>query len=129
MTREQYLELKAELKATGKQLRWDKHKLRADMKAQSRGLFLPGVGESVPRQQSNVRSLQQTYRYKHIFMSLLRGKTRVQIENNFGFQRPNGYYHEEKIRNLCSQYNLECDNDEHGRVISVTEKVISASVA
>jgi len=121
MTREQYLELKEELKDLSRKIRWDKRQLRSDMSSSSRGLGCVGH-EPIYRQQSMLRSLQQDYRYKHVFMSLLRGKTRAQIENNFGHQQYNPFFVEHLIQELCTQYNLECDLDENLKVMTVKRK-------
>jgi hypothetical protein len=125
MTREQYLELKSELKNTSSTLRSLKKQLRVDMSLQSRKL---PYGDPICLQQGKVNGLKLDYRVKHIFMSLLRGKSREQIENNFLVQEPkNGLYstREQKLKTLCDKYNLEYDQDESYKIISITRHWIT----
>jgi len=70
------------------------------------------------------------YRAGHIFMSLVRGKTREQIESNFANQQGPGsnffggsYYRqrlEDKIAALCDRFGFEPDRDEFMRVVGIT---------
>ncbi len=121
MTREQYLELKSELKEKSSILRSLKNKLKNDMRQNS----IPGVvimETPVWKTHMEVNNLKKDFRTKHVFMSLLRGKSRNQIESNFETKEMNSLLRclENDIRKLCEKYELECDNDEHLRVISIT---------
>lgn len=70
------------------------------------------------------------YRAGHIFMSLVRGRTRQQIESNFDQQlTPNTKaFHglgmareiETRIGNLCERFGFQTDRDEDLRIVSVT---------
>lgn len=127
MTREQYLELKEELKQTSKNLRWNKHMLRANMRAIALGIEYP-IGLSIARQQGNLLAVQRDFRVKHIMMSLLRGRTRIQIENNFESQMPkNGLYSyvERDLKAICEKYDLDMDLDQNYKVMTVEIKKLS----
>jgi len=66
----------------------------------------------------------------HIFMSMVRGHTREQIEPNFANQIDPTHRDfkgiglvralEDRIGKLCDQYGFEADNDEKFRIIRVT---------
>lgn len=129
MTREEYLSLKSELKTMGNQLRFHKKQLREDQSTNARGL---GCSQPIWKTRDTVTEMKQDYRIKHIFMSLLRGKSRVQIENNFESQTPlNGLYsrRDKGLKTLCEKYNLECNVDENYRVIDITRTWIKENAA
>lgn len=129
MTREEYLNLKSELKLRAANIKSSKKQLREDIKLKNQGL---PYGDPISIQQMRLHNSGQDYRYRHIFMSLLRGKTREQIEHNFLLQEPkNGLYcwREQKIKSICEKYGLECDVDENYKVISIKRDWIVTKVA
>jgi hypothetical protein len=131
MTRDEYLALKDELKERAVTLRSLKKTLRHDHMATALGLDKICT-DPVWRQQQIVNARKREYRIKHIFMCLLRGKTREQIESNFGSQLPgNGLFssREKELKDLCTLYGIEFDQDENYKVISVTRSWRSQGTA
>jgi hypothetical protein len=114
MTKEQYFELKEMLKQESSNLRFIKKEVRETQSRKSRGLTIePGSFYS----QSEYDTKRHAFRTKHIFMCLLRGRTRSQIENNFDQHLIR--WVENSIELLCRQYDIHYEIDEIGRVISV----------
>jgi hypothetical protein len=112
MTRDKYRSLKGELKrlaANRKQLKADFRSWQRDNRGRSSYHFWDN------------RSIDDGYwnfRAGHIFMSLVRGRTRIQIENNFDSQALSRDI-ENRIMVLCEQYGFETDRDEQFRIIEV----------
>lgn len=120
MTRDDYINLKTNLKENVKRLRSLKYLVREDESSASRGL--PGSGSPLSQTRRDLRDLYRDVRTNHVFMSLIRGRTRVQIENNFETQAPeNGLYSwlDKDIKTLCEKYELEYEVNEHYKVISI----------
>ncbi len=118
MTREQYLEKKEELKRIAATLKSSKREFR---KAQSEKRYRDTLifGRLI-------REVYYQYRPLHIFMSLVRGRTRIQIENNFLTQDCKlvvNYRVEKDIKKFCETFNYEMDLDENLRVIEIKQKV------
>lgn len=131
MTREEYLALKDELKERAAALRTLKKTLRHDQMATALGLDKICT-DSIRMQELIVHIRKKEYRVKHIFMCLLRGKSREQIESNFGSQLPgNGLFssREKELKDLCTKYGIEFDQDENYKVISVTRSWRSQGTA
>ena len=123
MTREQYLTLKAELKEKGKQLRSLKHLFRAGQSSIARGTGNQS-GNPIWKTRSEIEEMKRDFRSKHIFMSLLRGKTRTQIEHNFEekyCKRMSGMYSwlEAWIKKLCEIYQVEYELDEFYNIVKI----------
>ena len=120
MTKEQYLELKNELKQHASNIKF----LKKSVRTQNSDLVKKHLGswDILHRTRIEQKILSRNYRTKHIFMSLIRGKTREQIENNFNTQLPkNGLcsWLEGDIKRLCEKYNLEYDQDENYKIIKI----------
>ena len=111
MNRNQYKELKLELKELGSIIRSDK---QLNKQLQREGKFTYETYYSI-------NSKQFDYRTKHIFMSLVRGKSRVQIENNFETKELETSV-ENKIQKLCIKYDYDMDMTEKFQVLSITPK-------
>jgi DNA repair exonuclease SbcCD ATPase subunit len=113
MTREEYKALKEQLKE------WAIH--QKQRKKMVRQWFSENPNKSpygVMDGPYKWESHYTEYRSGHIFMSLVRGKTRTQIEGNFEDQKGLNWI-DEDITDLCLKYNFEADHDERGRVISI----------
>jgi len=98
MTREQYIQLKQELKELASSI---KHLKPIYKNFQREGKYrdeCATIGELIRR--------RKEYRVKHIFMSLVRGKTREQIERNPRYE-PN----EQALIDLCTKYDVDFDTD------------------
>lgn len=118
MTREQFLGKKEELKKAAVNLKFLKQEFR---KAQSEGRT-----QDVADLRTETMKQYLVFRSTHIFMSLVRGRTRIQIEKNFETQKSKSYpLHliEKRILDLCKEFEYEINFDEHNRVIEITKKV------
>ena len=127
MTREQYLTLKRENKERASWLRAMKRVLREDISNAVTGK-IPRSGMRTT--QSEVSNMQKAFRVNHIFLCLLRGRTRKEIEANFAVQLPvNGLYSwiENELTNLAESYDLDWDSDENHKVISIKAKVVTSA--
>lgn len=121
MTREEYLAKKEEVKQLAGTLKYLKG---AYKDCQRNGEDVAGWTTEKGKHWSQVyRDKDTTYtrfRVLHVFMSLVRGKTRTQIENTFEAQDTLDWL-EAGIGGLCEEYRFEADHDEKGRVISIEE--------
>jgi hypothetical protein len=113
MTRQEYFSTKEQLKNWASILKSNKDLYK---NAQREGNF--GMQYDI---RNKTRITYLDFRSTHIFMSLLRGKTRTQIEHNFE-EKIAELTIESKIRNLCEQFSLEANYDEQMRVIEITSK-------
>jgi hypothetical protein len=127
MTKEQYLTKKEELKQLSANIKYLKKEYK---QCQREGCDRAGWSTEKGRHYSQVsgdlNKSYFTYRSGHIFMSLVRGKSRVRIENNFEKQDPtdtNIYTIEQRIRVLCEEFDFEMDCDERSRVLSIKPRI------
>jgi hypothetical protein len=105
MTHEQYLQLKNELKQLAQIIHYRKLNFRASVSQSMGGTkqffdepnFVKEYGE---KHGYNLLLAIHEYRHKHIVMSLMRGKTREQIEKPKKGNEPNEAY----IKKLLEQY-------------------------
>ncbi len=101
MTKQQYLEVKNELKLLAQVIKFKKHNHRASV-SQSMG----GNKKEWPEPKEVIEFTHglyyatYEYRHKHIVMSLMRGKTREQIEKPKEDNKPNEAY----IKKLLEEY-------------------------
>ena len=82
MTRENYFNLRNNLKQLALELKVQKQALKEAQRAMSKSRTGSNYHEVTSLEYSK-RQYYREYRALHIFMCLLRGKTREQIENNF----------------------------------------------
>jgi hypothetical protein len=101
MTKQQYQELKAELKQLAQIIKIQKHNHRASQ-SQSMGGKIKFIDEPdfVKNSKLSLWYAIYEYRHKHIVISLLRGKTREQIEKPKPGNEPNETY----IKKLMDYY-------------------------
>ena len=132
MNRDDYRSLKTSLKEDAKKLSSMKRLLREDMSSRATvGVKLTDY-TFISTFQMDVNAAQRMFRIRHIFMSLLRGRTRTEIENNFESQGPSsGLYSpiERGLKDLCNHYGLEPNLDEKYRVISIIRQESKQEVA
>jgi ribosomal protein S26 len=126
MTREQYLEKKEELKQLALNLKSNKKQYRLEASIYSKSSSIEkNIWWKTPHIYiSSLIQMRNSFRANHIFMSLIRGRTRSQIENNFDKQIWNNctcLYVEYEIKKLCDKYEYEVNLDEHLRVIEIKE--------
>jgi hypothetical protein len=130
MTKEQYLQLKDELKALAKELTSDKQEFKQKQRNHSKvekeqGSCITDAYESnnstkieqlnnsyVPmtKAQESLREKKLQYRTKHIFYSMARGKTIEQIEPVVTNTETRDYYREKVYKDaehLCEKYSVE----------------------
>ncbi len=126
MTREQYLELKAQLKEEAKVLRSFKYRTRQTQSDYAHGIK---TDISPATLQYQLYEKKREYRCKHVFYCLLKGRTMEQIENNFGPYTYESKYVSLSVEKFCQTYNLSYDLDEHNRVISIKRDWIKTEAA
>jgi hypothetical protein len=127
MTKEQYLEKKEELKKQAANL---KH-LKADYKqcqrdGEDRASWSTDKGKHYTQICSAIRKNYEGYRSGHIFMSMVRGRSRVEIENNFEKQTTKPSYNpmEEEIKKLCdNKFEFDVIYDKYRRIISIKPRI------
>jgi len=129
MTREQYLTKKEELKQLAATIKYLKEEHK---QSQRDGGNVAGWSTEKGKRHSQIcgdlRKSYFSYRPGHIFMSMVRGKTRLQIESNFEAQEYGSCTNREierVIEDLCKLYGYETDRDEYMRIISINQKVES----
>lgn len=116
MNKEQYLNLKLELKKLGGILKSEKQFIRTCQREGRRSDFLNA--------HYSVINKKFDFRTKHIFMSMVRGKTREQIENNF-LTKVVETGTEFELRCLCEKYGYEVDLNEKNQVFKIVPIVLS----
>lgn len=110
MTREEYIGIKEELKKLALTIR----SLKGLYKEVQRDHDWKKVSHTcVGREPAYIR-----YRQGHTFMSLVRGKTRAQVEWNYAEKKYIPWL-EEGIYHMCVRYGYTPDLDPEGRVESV----------
>jgi hypothetical protein len=105
MTKEQYNQLKSELKILAQFLHYDNYNSRAYQSQNAGGKKKPKeIPEQLEKQFKELNispwRAHYEYRHKHIFMSLQRGKKREQIERPRQGNEPDENY----IKKLVEQY-------------------------
>jgi hypothetical protein len=127
MTREQYLEKKEELKQLSANIKYLKKEYK---QCQREGCDRAGWSTEKGRRYSQVdadlNKSYFTYRSGHIFMSLVRGRSRIRIENNFEKQDWSNETQkriEEGVIGLCNKYEFDVDYDEYRRILSIQPRV------
>ena len=111
MTRIQYLELKSELKKLGKIIKEEK---AFNKECQKNRSFNGSDYFSIKRK-------QEEFRTKHIFMSLVRGHKRIEIENNFETKEVEKHI-EESIQSLCLKYDFEIELNQKKQILKISPK-------
>lgn len=119
MTREDYLALKDSVKQLAAELKFKKVSFKQWQREHN--------GCSSWNCEFNPGKAYWEYRSRHIFLSLVRGKKRDEIEWNV-FQKDREISIEERIAKLCEIYNYEINYDESGRVIELKEVEIAEKV-
>jgi len=101
MTKQQYLEVKNELKLLAQVIKFKKHNLRASTSQHMGGSKKEWPEpESIQKYEHSLYYALFQYRHKHIVMSFMRGKTREQIEKPKENNKPNEAY----IKKLLEEY-------------------------
>lgn len=112
MNKEQYLKNKEEIKFMSTQLKTLKYAVREVNREYSKNTNkYPELMEAI----LNYKGLKQQFRIKHVFMSLVRGHERNQIENKHAMN----YSIERGIQKLCDEYNFKAEYDMEGCVSKV----------
>ncbi len=113
MNREQYLKNKEEIKTMSKQLKALKYQVREKSREFNKGL------ESYENMIISIgayQALKKNFRIKHIFMSLVRGRSRDEIEQNHKLN----YSIEMGLKKLCDEHNFKPEYDIFGCVFRIT---------
>lgn len=116
MTKSEYLMLKKQNKEKGLMIK--------ELKKVSRNLDREfNLNKNLYRDMINARNnyqkTKQDFRINHIFLSLVRGRTREKIETNF-LTKDLDYYLEKNLTKLSEQYGYAVNYNSKQQVISVT---------
>lgn len=109
-TKSDYLRLKETYKELSRKSRSDKY----EMRAASRRSWNEGAAAQYESHISTRKA-----RALHVFLSLVRGRTREQVEPVFSIYRIFSIV-ERDIAELCDAHGFEYEYDEHGRVWKIT---------
>lgn len=118
MTREDYKSIKEEVKKMAIEIKRFKNEMRESNREYSHGKCDHRV---LMNAIYDYNTAKWNFRVKHIFMSLVRGRTRNQIENTFD-KKDRSNFLEDGIKKLCEKYGFDVQTNKIGQILSVTCK-------